>query len=287
MTALSVVGLGAMGSRIAKRLLARGHTVSVWSRDESKVDDLVRGGAVALRSPSDAARRSAAVIVMVTDGAALGAVTEGVAGVLAGRGPTVLVQMSTVAPDDVARLAAAMPPGWDLLDTPVLGSRAEAESGTLKILAGAPLELFERWAPLLSELGAPTHYGPVGAGTAAKLVANSTLFGVLGVLGESLALAAALGLPVEAAAQVLAATPLAGEVDRRLAAVRDGGYPPRFALSLARKDADLMMAASASAGADLRLAPAVRSWLADAESAGWGEYDYTAVLGRILGTGVA
>jgi 3-hydroxyisobutyrate dehydrogenase len=281
-TAISVLGLGAMGSRIATRLLARGHAVSVWSRDRAKTTEPVSRGAVELATPADAVGRSELAIVMVTDGAALHAVTEEPGGLLTGTGTVVVGQMSTVAPDDVRRLAAALPLGWDLLDAPVLGSRAEAASGTLKILVGASEELFGQYHPALAELGAPVRFGPVGAGTAAKLVANATLFGVLGVLGEALSLASALGLPTDAAAQVLAVTPLAGEVDRRLAAIADGGYPPRFALTLASKDADLIMAAAAEGGADLRLAEAMRGWLTDARSAGWGGHDYTAVLSHIL-----
>ncbi len=277
-----MLGLGAMGSRIATRLVARGHTVSVWNRDRAKTLDFVRRGMVALDRPADAVGRSELVIVMVTDPAALSAVIEGPGGLLAGTGTVDVAQLSTVAPDDALRLAAALPPEWGLLDAPVLGSRAEAESGRLTILVGASEDLFDRYRQALADLGEPVRVGSVGAGSAAKLMANATLLGVLGVLGEALSFARALGLPPGIAARVLAATPLAGEVDRRMAAVADGSYPPRFALALASKDADLIHAAAAG-GTELRLAEAMRGWLRDAQAAGWGDHDYTAVLGHILG----
>ncbi len=81
-----------------------------------------------------------------------------------------------------------------------------------------------------------------------------------------------------------ATTALAQQAERRRAAVESGDYPPRFALSLARKDAELIDEAAAEAGVDLRLVPAARSWLAEAEAAGLGGKDYAAVLAKILST---
>lgn len=269
-----------MGGRIAGRLLEAGHEVVVWNRSPGKVEPLVSRGAIAAESPGEAARRAEAVLTMVADPAALRDVTEGADGVAAGA--RTVIQSSTVGPADVSRLASVLPAGVGLLDAPVLGSRAEAEAGALTIFVGGSVALFERWKPLLFVLGNPLHVGEVGAGTAAKLVANSTLFGVVGVLGEALSLGVRLGLSHETAFEVLAATPLAAQAERRRPAVEAGDYPARFALPLARKDADVIEEAAASAGIDLRLAPAARSWLADAEAAGLDDSDYSAVLARIL-----
>jgi 3-hydroxyisobutyrate dehydrogenase/2-hydroxy-3-oxopropionate reductase len=101
----------------------------------------------------------------------------------------------------------------------VLGSRSEAEAGTLQIFVGATPEQYERWSPLLASLGTPHHVGPQGAGAAAKLVANSTLFATVGALAEALALAQRLGLSREAAYEVLAASPLAAQAERRREAI--------------------------------------------------------------------
>jgi 3-hydroxyisobutyrate dehydrogenase/2-hydroxy-3-oxopropionate reductase len=281
MSRVAVLGLGAMGSRMARRLLDAGHSVVVWNRDVTKAAPLAAAGAVAAPSPSAAASGSEAVITMLTDGDALREVVDGPSGVFAGATtPTTLIQMSTVGLEATRRLAAGLPETVELLDAPVLGSLAEVEAGSLQIFAGAPDALVEQWAPLLGALGRVRHIGPVGAGSAAKLVANASLVGVVALLGEVLALAQSVGLERDAAFDVLAATPLAAQAERRRAAIDDGDYPRRFALSLARKDADLVV--EAGAGADLRLLPAARSWYADAEADGAGELDYTAVLSRIL-----
>jgi 3-hydroxyisobutyrate dehydrogenase-like beta-hydroxyacid dehydrogenase len=280
---IAVVGLGAMGSRIARRLQDAGHELVVWNRTAGKAAPLVEAGAVAAATPAEAAARAEVVLTMVADPAALRDVTEGEEGVAAGVGEgATVIEMSTVGPDAVHRLGSVLGERAGLLDAPVLGSRSEAEEGTLEVFVGGPDELVARWTPLLSVLGSPLHVGPLGSGAGAKLVANTTLVGTIGVLGEALALAARLGLSREKAFEVLAATPLGPQAERRRESIESGEYPPRFALYLARKDAELVVAAAREAGVDLRLTEAARSWLADAEEAGLGDRDYSAVLARIL-----
>ncbi|MGB2875757.1 MAG: NAD(P)-dependent oxidoreductase [Gaiellaceae bacterium] len=276
---VAVVGLGGMGSRVARRLLAAGHELVVWNRTAASADALVAEGAAAASSPADAAGRAEAVITMVADPPALRAVTEGPDGVAAGaQEGTTVIEMSTVGPAAVEHLSSVLAAGTGLLDAPVLGSLSEVESGTLAIFVGGDASLFERWRELLGVLGTPHYMGRTGAGAAAKLVANSTLVGVIGVLGEALALADALGLSREKAFEVLSTTALADQAKRRRPAVEANDYPPRFPLRLARKDADLI----AELGLDLRVTLAARSWLADAQEAGDGDLDYSAVLSRIV-----
>ena len=259
-----MLGLGAMGSRIARRLLDAGHDVIVWNRTAEKVEGFPR----AAGTPAEATADVDVAITMVTDADALRAVTSGIA-------PPVLIEMSTVGPDAIHTLDL---PHVELIDAPVLGSRSEAEQGTLHVFVGATPEQYARWSPLLSTLGTPHHIGPAGSGAAAKLVANSTLFGTIAVLGEALKLADRLGLSRDAAFEILAATPIAAQAERRREALEANEFPPRFTLALARKDADLVSAAAPN----LRLAQAVRSWLAEADAAGWGDRDYSSVLAWLL-----
>ncbi|MFL5952272.1 MAG: NAD(P)-dependent oxidoreductase [Gaiellaceae bacterium] len=260
---VAVLGLGAMGSRIARRLLDAGNDVVVWNRTPTKAEGFPRVAA----SAAEAAEEADVTITMLANPEALRDVTEQIE-------PRLLIEMSTVGPEAVAELARRM----EVIDAPVLGSRSEAEEGTLQIFVGATPEQYAQWSPLLAPLGTTHHVGPVGAGASAKLVANSTLLGTIGVLGEALVLARRLGLSREAAFEVLAVSPLAAQAERRRPGVEANDYPPRFGLALARKDADLVGAAAP----DLRVAQAVRSWLAEADDAGWGDRDYSAVLGWLL-----
>jgi 3-hydroxyisobutyrate dehydrogenase-like beta-hydroxyacid dehydrogenase len=275
MAKVAVVGLGAMGSRIARRLVDAGHDVVAWNRSVEKAAPFV-----AVATQAQAAQQSDAVFVLVSDPRALREVTDGSDGILAGAAPgTTVIQMSTVGPADVAHLASSLPEGVELLDAPVLGSLSEAEAGKLRVFAGGSSELVEKWTPVLSALGSVLHVGPVGAGTAAKLVANSTLLGALGVLGEALALAQKLELSSETTFEVLSATPLAAQAERRREPFETGEYPVRFALALALKDAELISAAAG--GIDLKVAAAVKDWFAEAVEAGAGEDDYSSILARI------
>lgn len=278
MERVAFMGLGAMGSRMARRLLDAGFDVHVWNRTRAKAHALVADGAVGAETPAEAVSGADLGITMVADPDALVAVTEGPEGVAAGVGEAALVvEMSTVGPAAIERLRAALPPRADLIDAPVLGSLSEVEAGTLRVFAGGSKESFERARPVFEVLGTPLHTGGLGSGAAAKLVANSTLFGSLAVLGEALGLADALGLDRATAFEVLAGTPVAAQVERRREALETGDFPRRFALALALKDADLVV----SSAADVRLAEAARSWLEEAEAAGLGDDDYSRVLEHI------
>jgi 3-hydroxyisobutyrate dehydrogenase/2-hydroxy-3-oxopropionate reductase len=284
MQKIAVVGLGAMGRRIARRLLEAGHKVTVWNRTPGPAVELAEEGAVAAGTAAEAASRAEAVIILVSDPQALMEVVEGADGVAAGaQTGTVVVQMSTVDPATIDRVARALPLGVDLLDAPVLGSVAEAESGSLKIFLGGSDRLIDRTRSLLAVLGSPLHVGGLGAGAAAKLVANNVLFGVLAVLGESLSLGRSLGVPQGRLFDVLDATPLAAQAQRRRTAIDTGEYPARFAMSLARKDARLIAGIARTYGVDLRLAAAALSWFESAVDAGLGDQDYSAVLGYVVG----
>jgi 3-hydroxyisobutyrate dehydrogenase/2-hydroxy-3-oxopropionate reductase len=282
---VAVVGLGEMGSRIAARLLGAGHEVMVWNRSRQRVTPIVEKGATAVATPAEAARAAEIVITMVADPSALQAVTEGPDGVVAGVHPGLtVVQMSTVGPTATSRLARALGSRAALLDAPVLGSKAEAESGSLVIFAAGDPSLVDRLDPILKALGSVIRVGGLGAGSAAKLVANATLFNSVCALGEALALARAVGLSDDAAYEVLAATPLAAQAQRRRPAIEAGDFPRRFSLALAAKDAGLIHDAARDHSVRMPLADASRKWLTLAAEAGLGDRDYTAVLAEILGT---
>ncbi|MGH3010227.1 MAG: NAD(P)-dependent oxidoreductase [Gaiellaceae bacterium] len=281
---VAVIGLGAMGSRIATRLLSTGHAVVVWNRSREKATPLKALGAAVADTPAAAAANAEVVLTMVENEAALEAVTDGPTGLVAGvRNATTIIELSTVGPAGIARLSVNVPRGVHVLDAPVLGSIREAEAGTLVMFVGGPEWLMSKHRPLLSTLGTVEHVGPLGTGASAKLVANSTLIGALAVLAEAIALADGLGLSREATKSVLERTPLAAQAARRWTMIESGRYPARFTLSLARKDAELIVRAAALTNVDMRLATASCAWLRDAADSGWGEHDYSALLAHVLG----
>lgn len=273
-----------MGVRIARRIFDTGHDLVVWNRTPERAEELVELGVRRAATPATAASEAEILITMVSDPNALRDVSTGGDGIAAGaHSDLTVIEMSTVGPGAIADLRSTLPAGVDLLDAPVMGGVAEAEAGALTILVGGTGSTVERARPLLAELGSVVHVGPLGRGAAAKLVANAALFGSVALLGEAIALGRALGLQDDALYAVLAATPLAGQAARRWQTIAAGDYSRRFALSLARKDADLIVKVARAARTDLRLVEATRSWLTNAEAGGHGDRDYTVVLARILG----
>lgn len=279
---VGLIGAGAMGSPIGERLLGAGFEVVAWNRTASRLEPLRLRGAKIAASPAELAGRADVVITMVRDAAALHAVAEGDDGLIAGvraagdRAPLV-VEMSTTGPEAVRWLAGELPA---LIDAPVLGSIAEAASGKLIMLAGGTPEACAVAEPVLAVLGRVERVGDLGAGAAAKLVANAALINVVAALGEVLALGSVLGLDADATYGVLAHTPLAVQAARRRSAIENGSYPPRFRAELARKDAGLISAAAPG----LRICQAAGQWLADTCRNGAADLDYTAVLAEISNT---
>jgi 3-hydroxyisobutyrate dehydrogenase-like beta-hydroxyacid dehydrogenase len=281
MASVSVIGLGAMGARVAGRLLDAGHELTVWNRSPEKAEPLVESGARLGSSPADAARTADVAFTMVSDPHALEEVTSGADGALAGLRPgSLYVEMSTVGPQAVRDLAERLPEGVRMVDAPVLGSLTEVETGTLHIFVGGDPADYARAEPFLGVLGEPKHVGPLGSGAAAKLVANSTLVGLISLLGEAVALGEALGLETSTVFDVLSDSPLAAQAARRRS-VLEGHADPRFALRLADKDAGLVSSAGSAASVELPVAEAGKRWFDAAVEAGWGDLDYSALLAFI------
>jgi 3-hydroxyisobutyrate dehydrogenase/2-hydroxy-3-oxopropionate reductase len=223
------------------------------------------------------------LITVVSDPAALRAVTEGPDGIAASAdASTTVVEMSTVGPLAIRWLASALPPEIGLLDAPVLGSLSEAEEGTLLVFAGGPRRLVKRWIPLFAELGSVLVAGPLGSGAAAKLMANATLVGSLTLFGETIALADRMGLGREVTMDILASTPLSLVAKRRRGQLETGEFPLRFRLALARKDAKLIQETATAVHVDAPVLAAAEAWFAEAEEAGLGDEDYSTVLRRII-----
>ena len=279
MTTIAFCGLGRMGVPMAARLLGAGHDLRVWNRTAGKAGSLVEAGATEATSPADAAAGAGIVVTMLADPAAVEDVVLG-AELSAG---TTLVEMSTIGPEAVRSLAGRLPEAIDVLDAPVLGSVPQATEGTLKIFVGGDAEVFERSRPVLKAMGAARHLGPLGAGAAMKLVANSTLGALMTGLAEALALADGLGLEESAVLDILSESPIGVTAKGKRPLIESGVYQPNFTLGLATKDLRLVTDAAEAAGVELRLAPAARSWLERADEHGLGDLDYSAVIAEVRG----
>ncbi|HEX9824771.1 MAG TPA: NAD(P)-dependent oxidoreductase [Actinomycetota bacterium] len=284
MTRIAFCGLGQMGAPMARRLVEAGHEVAVWNRTAEKAEPLREAGARVAGSPGAAARQAEAVVTMLATPEALHEVVRGDGGLASGMRPgSALIEMSTVGPEVVRGLPEMLPEGVEVIDAPVLGTVLQAESGELKVFVGGEREAFERWRPILEAMGTPLHAGPQGAGAALKLVVNSTLGALMVGLGEALALADKVGLEEGLVLDVLSDSAIGVTARSKRDRIESGKYPPNFKLELAVKDLALVADAADGCDLELRVSAAARRWLTEAEGAGSGNLDYSAVIAFIRG----
>jgi 3-hydroxyisobutyrate dehydrogenase-like beta-hydroxyacid dehydrogenase len=205
-TTLGFVGLGAMGGRMARRLLDGGFALHGYNRTPAKAADLVAAGMTLAASPREVAERAEAVFTMVTDDAALEAVTRGPQGIVAGLRPgAILIEMSTVSPAVIHRLAGDVAArGGALLDAPVSGSPATLEAGQLSFMVGGDPAVLERARPFLAAIGPTvTHVGGLGLAKSMKIAVNQGLAVQMLSFAESVLLAEKAGIARERAVEVL------------------------------------------------------------------------------------
>jgi 3-hydroxyisobutyrate dehydrogenase len=283
MANISVLGLGAMGSRMAANLVKAGHAVTVWNRDPRKAAQLVASGVKRASSPRAAGAGADMVIAMVRDNTAsrdvwLDPSTGAFAGMSRG---ALAVESSTLGVNWVRELgAAAAKLGIAFLDAPVAGSRPQAEAGQLIYFVGGEASAFARAEPLLKAMGAVVHHaGAVGNGAAVKLMVNA-LFGVqLAAMGELIGLARKIGLDAAKAAEILATTPVCSPVAKLAAsAMLAGNFTPMFPIELVEKDFGYVVDEAGRAGAKIPLSSVTRSVFSDAEARGLGEDNITGVV---------
>ena len=278
---VSILGLGAMGARMAARLLDAGHTVTVWNRTPERAAPLVAAGARLGASPCDAASGADIVVSMVTDDDASRAVWTGPEGALAGLATgAVAVESSTLSPSWTTDLAASVrDAGATFLDAPVAGSRPQADAGALIYLVGGDAEAVERVRPVFEVLGGAVHHvGPVGQGAAIKLAVNALYAVQVAAVAEQLAMLRAAGVDEARAAEVLGATPVASPAAvGAMGAIVARRFDPLFPIDLVEKDLRYAVAAARAGGAEAPVTEAARAVFGRAQEAGLGGDNITGV----------
>ena len=276
---VALLGTGIMGLAMGRNIARAGLPLRAWNRTTAKADPLRQDGATVTATATEAVEGADIVVTMLFDA---DSVTEAIAqaapGLAAG---TVWLQTSTVGVEGNDRLAA-LAAEHDLVyvDAPVLGTKAPAEQGALTVLASGPDTARAVVAPVLEAVGARTLWvGGAGAGTRLKLVANGWVQTVTVGVAQSLRTAEAFGLdPALFLEAVKGGAVDAPYVQLKGAAMLSGSYEPSFALSGALKDAELIEDGARAAGADPGLVTVVREAFRQAQEAGHGDKDMSAVF---------
>jgi 3-hydroxyisobutyrate dehydrogenase len=277
---VAVLGLGAMGSRMAARLLGAGHEVSVYNRSSGPLRDLEAAGAVAGKTPRAAAEGAEIAIAMVRDNEASRAIwCDEQDGALNGlHTGAIAIESSTLTPGWAKELATLVhKTGAGFLDAPVVGSRPQADAGQLIYLVGGDANIFDRARSILSALGGATHHvGPVGAGTTLKLAVNA-LFGIqVAAVAELLALLRNSDGHLAAMTEVLASLPVTSPAAKGALSLMQAKLDaPLFPIDLVEKD--FAYALGQSSAAALPMTAAGRELFAKAKAEGLAALNITAI----------
>ncbi len=281
---LGFIGLGNMGSRIARRLLDHGYQVAVYDRNRAQTEAVAAHGGVAAKNILELARTSNVVLSCLTNDEAVQSVYAGPEGVFAGARPgTVVLEMSTISPEssrELHKLGARS--GVDVLDVAISGSTPAAEAGTLTLLAGGNRELFEAAEPIFQAVAKQYFLlGGPGSGTAMKLVVNALLGVGMQAIAEAVVLGEKAGLDRGRLLEVLSKTAVIAPAHMgKLARVAANDYSPQFPLRLMNKDFQLILKAAAQEHVVMPVTEAAFRVNSD-ELARKAEEDFSAVLRRM------
>src|ERR1700694_4566 len=286
---IGVCGTGRMGSSIAQRLMSVGHQVSVWNRNSAKTKPLTEAGAKLFASPAELVEGCEVIIVMLLNDAATEAVYRGPNSILKSKlAGKLVIEMSTVRPDTMKSIGSSvLQQGAAFVECPVGGSTGPAKEGKLFGLVGGAKSDVNRAMQFLEQLCRRVeHVGELGSGATMKLAVNLPLLVYWQALGEALTICKPLNLPADRLIDILsdtAGTPTAMKGRGAAIAKVLGGAPlgeTAFGLSAAKKDLATAVQFGVSIHAELPVTASALACFEEAEAAGLGDADATAVSVR-------
>jgi len=273
------IGLGAMGGGMARNLCRAKLLHAVWNRTPAKAQALA--GELQCAAPAQLTELARACEVVVMCIAADQDVLEVVAALAPALRPgTLVIDCSTVSADTARKAGAQLAArGVDFLDAPVSGGVEGAAKGTLAIMVGGSAAALQRAEPVLRALGATiTHFGPQGAGQAAKATNQIMVAGIIRANAEALAFAAAQGLALDKVIGTLGRGAAANwYLEHRGPNMQRGSYPAGFRVRLHQKDLNICHAMAQACGAELSVIEATLADYAQLIAAGHGDEDISAI----------
>src|SRR6516164_579604 len=292
MAKICFVGLGVMGSQMVNRLLSKGHSVTGYNRTRTKAQWLVEKGMSWADSPRAVASASDFVFAMVTNSAAIQAVTEGPDGLLAGLSTgKIFIDMSTISPSVSRSLAAKVRAlDADMVDSPVSGSVITLQEGKLSVMVGGRKETFEKIKPILLDIGPKvTHVGDNGLALSMKIAVNLSLAVQMLAFSEGVLLAEKSGIARETAVDVLTHSVIASPmVQYRGPFVLKHPDEAWFNVNMMQKDMLLALELGRKVDVPLPTTSATNQLLTAARALGLADRDFAIVfevLARLSGIG--
>ncbi|MEM8705189.1 MAG: NAD(P)-dependent oxidoreductase [Actinomycetota bacterium] len=283
---VAVIGLGAMGAGMARRLAAAGHRVTLWNRTSTRTADLAAEiGATAGATPAAAAADADVVLAMVRDDEASHAVWLGADGALEALAvDTIAVDASTLTPGWVAELEHAVTShGARFLEAPVIGSRPQVAAGALVSLVGGSPDALDHARPVLDAYsGGVRHCGAVGSAAVTKLAVNGLFATQVALFAETVGLLGRAGMAAGEATAFLGGLPITSPgLERILGLIATGDHSPNFPIELVAKDLGYLVSTAARLDAPMPVAAQAADVFASAVD-DVGELDIAGIAARYV-----
>jgi 4-hydroxybutyrate dehydrogenase/sulfolactaldehyde 3-reductase len=282
MTKIGFVGLGTMGLAMAKNLIKAGHTVVGFDPAGTVMDNHVRNGGTKASSPADAATGAEVVITMLPNGKIVRHAIFDFGGVIEGISDSaILIDMSTIHPSETDEIRKDLDAkNIAMVDAPVGRTSVEAALGTSLFMVGAEKDDLEAVRPILEAMGDTIiDCGGPGTGSRMKIVNNLMTTSLNVLTAQILTFSDATGLDRYLAVSVMNGTAAGrGHMSTTYPAkVLKGDLTPAFMIDLAKKDLDIALALAKELGVSLSLPTQAEAIYAEAQEAGRGGQDWTAI----------
>jgi len=279
---IGFIGLGIMGSRMARNLQKAGHDLIVYNRSKAKASILLENGATWASTPAEVGQQSALVLTMLSTPEVVKAVAFGEEGLLAGMSEgQIWADCSTTNPSFVREMAeTCAKQNIRFVDTPVAGTKAPAEKGELIFLVGADEATVSDLVPLFEIMGNKTlFFDQIGQGASMKMLINLLLAQSVAVFSEAAALGQAMGFALPTLLNLLPNLPVVAPVINALKPkLENGDWTTNFPLQWMQKDVHLATVSAYELGVPMPSLNAAKEIFAQAKAAGYAESDFSSVF---------
>lgn len=286
MAKVGFIGLGVMGSPMARHLAKKGgHDVTVYNRTKAKAEAWVaeHGGHHAA-TPAEAARGADVVFACVGNDDDLRHVTVGADGAFAAMRPGAVFVDHTTTSAEVARelASAASERGLHFIDAPVSGGQAGAENGVLTVMCGGDADPFAQVEPVIGCFARSVRLiGPSGSGQLTKMVNQIAILGVLQGAAEAIHFAERAGLDVQAVMETIGkGAAQSWQLDNRWKTMHAREFDFGFAVDWMKKDIGICLAEAERNGANLTLGKLVNGYYGEVQKMGGGRWDTSSLIAR-------